>query len=239
MSLAATYRLGTRLFWKDRGMLFGSVVTPVGLAIGLPVLMRNVTGEGVAAATTVFHGMIAVILAITTFMTMVVTLTMRRDQLVLKRLRTTELTDAQILAGQIASVVSQTVVIVVLSALAVRVLADVPLPADPVLFAAAVVAGSAVMALLATAYTAAIPRAELSAAFAMPVFLLAGVGAGAMGPIPLPSFVRVALDLLPTGAVLDAVRDGEVLMPALNLAVWTLIGLVSLRRWFRWEPRRS
>ncbi|TXK42081.1 ABC transporter permease [Nonomuraea sp. C10] len=239
MSLAATYRLGTRLFWKDRGMLFGSVVTPVGLAIGLPVLMRNVTSAGAADVAHLFHGMIAIVLATTTFMTMVVALTMRRDQLVLKRLRTTELTDGQILGGQIASVVTQTVVIVALSAVAVRVLAGVPLPDDPLLFAAAVVAGSAVMALLAAAYTAAIPRAELSAAFAMPVFLLAGVGAGAMGPIPLPSLVQTALDLLPTAAVVAAVRHGEVLAPALNLAAWTVIGVVSLRLWFRWEPRRS
>jgi ABC-2 type transport system permease protein len=102
MTLAATYRLGTRLFWKDRGMLVGSVVTPAGLSIGLPVLMANVTGDGVTAAAQVYHGMIAIILAITTFMTVVVTVTMRRDQLVLKRLRTTELTDGQILAGQLA-----------------------------------------------------------------------------------------------------------------------------------------
>ncbi|MDA0635500.1 ABC transporter permease [Nonomuraea sp. MCN248] len=239
MTFAATYRLGTRLFWRDRGMLVGSVVTPVGLTIGMPVLMRNVAPEGVAAATQVFHGMIAVVLAITTFMTTVVTLTMRRDQLVLKRLRTTELTDGQILAGQLAGVVTQTVLLVGLSTLAVRVLAGVPLPANPPLFAAAVVTGAVVMALLAAAYTAVIPRAELSAAFAMPVFLLAGVGAGVMGPIPLPSFARTALDLLPTAAVADAVRHGEVLAPVLNLAVWTVIGVVSLRLWFRWEPRRS
>jgi ABC-2 type transport system permease protein len=102
-----------------------------------------------------------------------------------------------------------------------------------------VVAGSAVRALLGAAYTAMIPRAELAAAFAMPVFLLAGVGAGAMGPIPLPGFLQQALDLLPTAAVVGAVRDGEVLVPALILAGWTVIGVVALGRWFRWEPRRS
>lgn len=239
MTLAATYRLGTRLFWKDRGMLIGTVITPVGLSIGLPVLMRNVTAGGVAAAAHLFHGMVAMTLAITTFMTVVVAVTTRRDQLVLKRLRTTELTDAQILGGQIASVVTQTVVIIALSVLAVRLLAGVPLPGDPLLFTAAVVLGSAVMALLGAAYTAAIPRAELAAAFAMPVFLLAGVGAGAMGPIPLPSFLQAALDLLPTAAVVSAIRHGEVLVPALILAGWTVIGIAGLRLWFRWEPRRS
>ncbi|WP_336210428.1 ABC transporter permease [Nonomuraea sp. LPB2021202275-12-8] len=239
MSLTATYRLGTRLFWRDRVMLFASVLTPVGLAVGLPVLMGNVHPDGAEAATTIFHGMLAILLSITAFMNIVAALTSRRDLLVLKRLRTSTLTDGQILAGQIASTVTQTVALIVASTLAVWLLADVPLPASPLLYAAAVVAGSAVMALLGAAYTAAVPRAELAAAFTMPVFLLAGVGAGAMGPIPLPSFVQSALDLLPTTAVVDAVRTGEMLLPAVNLAVWAVIGAVALRLWFRWEPRRS
>ncbi len=152
--------------------------------------MRNVRPGQVAEVAQLFHGMLAVLLAITAFMNIVVALTSRRDQLVLKRLRTTRLTDAQILAGQIASTVTQTVGLILLSMVAVRFLADVPFPPDPLLFGAAIVAGSAVMALLGAAYTAAIPRAELAAAYTMPIFLMAGVGAGAMGPIPLPSFVR-------------------------------------------------
>jgi ABC-2 type transport system permease protein len=239
MSVAATYRLGTRLFWRDRTMLFASVVTPVGLAVGLPVLMRNVRPGNPADVAQLFHGMLAVLLAITAFMNIVVALTSRRDQLVLKRLRTTGLTDGQILAGQIASTVTQTVGLILLSMVAVRFLAGVPFPPDPLLFGAAVIAGSAVMALLGAAYTAAISRAELAAAYTMPVFLLAGIGAGAMGPIPLPSFVRTALDLLPTTAVVDAVSTGAVAGPALNLACWAVAGAVALRLWFRWEPRRS
>ncbi|MEV4219817.1 ABC transporter permease [Nonomuraea sp. NPDC049725] len=236
MTLAAAYNLGTRLFWRDKAMLFASVVTPVGLAVGMPVLMRNVTSEGVTAATEIFQGTLAILLSITTFMNIAVALTGRRDQLVLKRLRTSRLTDAQILAGQIASTVTQTVALVALSTVAVRVLADVPFPPDPVLYAAAVVLGSAVMAVLGAAYTAAIPRAELAAAYTMPVFLLAAVGAGAM-PIPLPGWADTLLGLLPTSAVVDAVARGDVLAPALNLAAWGAAGLVALR-WFRWEPRR-
>ncbi|MER6945477.1 ABC transporter permease [Nonomuraea sp. NPDC000554] len=241
MSLAATYRLGTRLFWRDRAMLFGSVVTPVGLAIGMPVLMRNVLADGVAAATSIFQGTIAVVLSITVFMNITVALTTRRDQLVLKRLRATQLTDGQILLGQIASTLTQTVALIAACTVAVRLLAGVPFPANPVLFAAAIVAGSAVLALLGAAYTAAIPRSELAAAATMPVFLLSGIGSGGMGPIReiLPGWAGTALDLLPTSAVVHAIRTGEVVLPAVNLAVWTVIGVVAIRLWFRWEPRRS
>ncbi|WP_043638177.1 ABC transporter permease [Nonomuraea candida] len=239
MSLAATYRLGTRLFWRDRSMVFASVVTPVGLAVGLPALMRHVTSGGVAGATALAQSAIAILLAITAFMNITVALTGRRDQLVLKRLRTTRLTDGQLLLGQIASTATQTVVLIVACAVAVRFAAGVPLPADPLVFAAATIAGSVVLSLLGAAYTAAVPRAELAAAYTMPVFLLCGVSAGAMGPIPLPGWLQTALDLLPTSAVVHAVRTGDLAVPLLVLAVWGAAGLVALRLWFRWEPRRS
>jgi ABC-2 type transport system permease protein len=239
MSLTATYRLGTRLFWRDKAMLFASVVTPVGLAVGLPTLMRHVTAGGVTGAAALAQSSISILLAITAFMNIAVALTARRDQLVLKRLRSTRLTDGQLLLGQIASTATQTVALIVVCAVTVRFAAGVPLPANPVAFAAVTIAGSVVMSLLGAAYTAAIPRAELAAAYTMPVFLVAAVSAGAMGPIPVPSWLRPALDLLPTTVVVDAVRTGEVVAPLLVLAGWAVVGFVALRLWFRWEPRRS
>lgn len=240
MSIAATYRLGVRLFWRDRAMLVASVVTPMGIGIGLPLLMRHVRADGPAAAAQLFPGTIAIMLAITAFMNINVALATRRDQLVLKRLRTTMLTDGQILVGQIAGTVTQTVVVIFLCTVTVRFVADVPFP-DPLPFATAAVVGSLVMAVLGAAYTAVVPRAELSAAACMPVFLVCGVGAGAMGPIleVLPPWVGSVFGLLPTSAVVDAMRSGAVAAPAANLAVWAVAGLVALRLWFRWEPRRS
>ncbi|TMR93231.1 ABC transporter permease [Nonomuraea basaltis] len=239
MSLAATYRLGTRLFWRDKAMLFASVVTPVGLAVGMPLLMRHVRADGVAAATSIFQGTLAILLSITAFMNIAVALANRRDQLVLKRLRATELTGTQILTGQIASTATQTLAMIVACAVAVRLAADVPLPGNPLAFIAVTAAGSAVLSLLGAAYTAAIPRAELAAAYTMPVFLVCGVAAGAMGPIPLPSWLQAVLDLLPTTAVVHAVRTGDLAGPALVLTAWAVAGLVAIRLWFRWEPRRS
>ncbi|MEW9548900.1 ABC transporter permease [Nonomuraea sp. NPDC050783] len=239
MSLAATYRLGTRLFWRDRAMLFASVVTPVGLAIGMPLLMRHVRADGQAAAAELFPATLAILLSITAFMNITVALTARRDQLVLKRLRATELTDGQILAGQIASNATQTFAVTVACAVAVRLLAGVPLPRNVLVFALVVALGSIVMALLGAAYTAAVPRAELAAAYTTPVFLVCGVVAGAMGPIPLPSWLRPALDLLPTSVVVDAARTGDPVLAVPVLVAWAVAGLVALRLWFRWEPRRS
>ncbi|MFD1935456.1 ABC transporter permease [Nonomuraea mangrovi] len=252
MSLTATYKLSARLFWRDKGMLLASVITPLGLAIGMPTLMRNVQADGTTAAAQMFVGTLALILSGTAFLNITVALTMRRDQLLLKRLRTTLLTDRQILLGEVANTVTQTVALMIVSAVAVHLLADLPLPRSPVLFAMFAVAGSAVLATLGVAWTAAIPRGELAAAMTMPLFFLAGFAAGAMGPIMnlLPSWLHPLLAALPTTAVVDAVRPAygagtlgsdlaAAAVPTLVLAVWAAVALFSIRRWFRWEPRKS
>ncbi|WP_327086181.1 ABC transporter permease [Nonomuraea sp. NBC_01738] len=243
MSLTATYKLGARLFWRDKGMLAGSVITPVALAVGMPVLMANVRADGATAAADIFYGTIALLLSITSFMNIAVALTMRRDQLLLKRLRSTRLTDAQILAGEVASTVTQTVGLLAGCLVAVHFLAGVPYPEHPLLFGLAAVAGSLTVAVLGVAYTAAIPRGELAAAMTVPVFLVCGVSAGAMGPMLelLPSWVGTVLGLLPTSAVVDAMRTGpDALLPlVVNLLVWGVVGLAAIKLWLRWEPRRS
>ncbi|MFI6497048.1 ABC transporter permease [Nonomuraea typhae] len=241
MTFAATYKLGARLFWRDKAMLAASVITPAGLAVGMPVLMRHVQADGVAAATEIFHGSAAIILSLTAFMNIAVSLSTRRDQLILKRLRATRLTDGQILAGEIASTVTQAVVVLLACLAAVMALAEVPFPAHPVAFFGAVIGGAVTMALLGAAYTALIPRSELAAAMVMPFFLVCAVGAGGMGPLLqyLPGWLQNVFGLLPTSAAVHAMCTGELALPALNLAVWALAALVAIRLRFRWEPRRS
>jgi ABC-2 type transport system permease protein len=252
MTTTATIRLSARLFWQDKGALTGTVLTPVALTVGMPVLMRNVQADGVTAATQIFHGSLALVLALTTFTTIAMSLTARRDQLVLKRMRTTLLTRRQILTGEIINVVAQSVLLIALCTVAVHLLADVPLPRNPLLYAAFLVTGATVAAMLGAAYTALIPRVELAAVMTLPLFMLAGVGGGAMGPLLelLPEAVGVFFKLLPTDAVVVAARTAYApgtlasdldasMLPALNLAVWGAVAAFALTRWFRWEPRRS
>ncbi|MEO3745562.1 ABC transporter permease [Plantactinospora sp. B5E13] len=249
---AAAFRLSTRLFWLDRGVVFGTVVTPVVLCVGMPVLMGALRPDGVAGAVQTFVGGLAIVLSVSTFMSIVQALTARRDQLLLKRLRTTLLTERQILVGEISGQVVQTVALVAVCTLAVHLAADVPLPRNPLLYAVFVVAGTTVVAILGAAFTALVPRLELAAVMSMPFFLVAGVGAGAMGPFMemMPTALRMVFAALPTDAVVTVARTtiasgtiaGDLraaLVPAIKLVVWGLIGIFALARWFRWEPRRS
>src|SRR5690606_14657330 len=66
-------KLGGTLYWREKGTVFGTAVTPLLLGIGLPVLMHRVLDA--RQATAVFHGMLAVVLAISGFMAITVSLT--------------------------------------------------------------------------------------------------------------------------------------------------------------------
>ncbi|GAA4234756.1 hypothetical protein GCM10023075_53960 [Streptosporangium album] len=252
--LAVVTRFNGRLFWRDRTALTTSVALFLGLGIGLPLMMDRLGAGGNPRMVLDQHlGILATVLVIATFTQIATTLTARRDQLVLKRLRTTGLSDRAILGGEMGNLVLQSTLLALVTSVALYVLTSLAVPRNPALFLVAVVAGAAVLCLLGAAFTAIVPRTELAAVMAMPFFLLAGFGGGAMGPILeiLPGWVGTVLGLLPTGPVVEMARtayaaDGTLAgdlraaaVPALQLAVWAAIGLFALTRWFRWETRKS
>ncbi|GIH79763.1 ABC transporter permease [Planobispora longispora] len=251
--LAVVTRFGGRLFWRDRAALSTSVLLFLGLGIGLPFMMDRLRGGSLDLVVGQHVGVLAMVLVISTFNQIVVTITARRDQLLLKRMRTTGLGDGSILGGEVANLVLQSTLLAAVISGVLYATTSLPVPRDPLLFALAVVLGSTVLCLLGVAFTPLVPRAEIAAAMAMPFFMLAGLGGGGFGPLGemLPDWVGTALGLLPTEAITDLARtayapDGTLAgdlraaaVPALNLAVWTAIALLVIARRFRWEPRRS
>ncbi|GAA2851630.1 hypothetical protein GCM10010517_09250 [Streptosporangium fragile] len=250
-NLAAVGRFGARLYWRDKVTLSTSVSLSLGLGIGLPLLMDRVRPGHPEVVLTQHLGVLAMILTIATFSQIAVTLTTRRDQLILKRMRAAGLTGRDILGGEIANLVVQTTLLACAVSVALYALTGLRAPRDPLLYLVFVVAGSAVLCLLGAAVTALIPRAEVAPVITMPFFLLAGVGAGGFGPLVelLPGWVGSVLDLLPTAAIVEAARvayaaDGTLAgdlraaaVPALTLAVWAAVALLAIRRRFRWETR--
>jgi ABC-2 type transport system permease protein len=251
--LAVVARFDSRLFWRDRAALTTSVGLFVLLGIGLPLMMDRVGPEGPKFLLDIHLGVLATLLTIATFSQIATTLTARRDQLLLKRMRTTGLSDRDILGGEVGNLVVQATLLTGVVSVALYALTGLPVPRNPLLYLVFVVAGAAVLCLLGAAFTAVIPRTEVSTVMTMPFFFLAGIGAGGFGPMleMLPGWVGTVLDLLPTAAVVEAAQvayaaDGTFLgdlgaaaVPALKLVVWAVIGLFAIRRWFRWEARRS
>ena len=172
----------------------------------------------------------------------------RRDELVLKRLRTGETRDSELLLSMALPGVTVTLVLsVVLIGLGAAL--GLPLPLNPLLFAATVLVASAAFASLAI-WTAAWTRnAEAAQMTSMPIILLTVVGAQ-----PLPDSWSRFVDLTP-GAALDGLmrltwfgRDGDATVdlsstwaasgiPLLVLVFWTGLGIWLARRSMRWEPR--
>jgi ABC-2 type transport system permease protein len=183
-------------------------------------------------------------------LSMVVT---RRDELVLKRLRTGAARDVELVVGMaapgVAIVLGVSAVIV-----AVGVACGLPAPVNPILLLVTVLGGCAVFAALAL-WTAAWTRtAESAQLTSMPVIVLAV--AGTLVPV-LPEGVRdyalvnpvTALDRLVrvTWFGRDGYGAGGSLSfadtwvaagpPLLVVAVWTVLSVWLARRWMRWEPR--
>ncbi|GAB2484099.1 ABC transporter permease [Streptosporangium sandarakinum] len=251
--LVTVARFDARLFWRDRTALSTSVTLFLLLGVGLPVMADRLQPGHPEAVVAQHLGILSMLLVLATFGQVVNTLTTRRDQLLLKRLRATGMADRDILGGGVLNLVLQNTLLAAVVSVALYALTSLPVPRDPLLLLVAVVAGAAVLCLLGTAFTPLVPRPEVGAVMTMPFFLLAGVGAGGFGPLTemLPGWVSTLLGLLPTDAVADIARiayaaDGTfggdlaaAAGPALKLAAWAAIGLFAVSRWFRWDPRRQ
>lgn len=181
----------------------------------------------------------------------------RRDELVLKRMRTGEVRDAELVAS---IALPGVVCALVLTALAVPIAVALgqDLPLNPVLYAAAAVL--AVIMFTAFAYwTAAWTRsAEAAQLTSMPIIILASIGPLATTIPDMSDTLRDALSLTPGAAMADLVRVGwfgldgpgaeeatlsfaetwaEAGQPLAVMAVWAWVGIVLARRSMRWEPR--
>ncbi|GAA2382358.1 ABC transporter permease [Nonomuraea africana] len=242
----AVARFGGRLYWRDKVALSTSVALSLGLGIGLPYLMAKVRPGAPGVLLDSHLGLLAMIMTIAAVMQTAVTLTARRDQLILKRMRATGLNDREIIGGEIGNIAAQTALLALVVTIVLYVVAGLQTPRQPLVLVAFVVVGAAVLSLLGAAWTVVISRSELAAVITMPWFMLAGLGAGGFGPVVelLPSWVGTVLNLLPTGGIVEGARfaytgQGNLPFALLNLAVWTAIGLVVIRHRFRWEPRKS
>jgi ABC-2 type transport system permease protein len=226
---------------------FGVPLVPLALLVATP----QTTGEAGVVPLSLCLSMALLFPVYYNLLSMFVT---RRDELVLKRLRSGEATDADI----VLSMALPGVVIVFAVALLAGILAAVlgfGVPVNPVLMAVGLLLSCAAFAALAL-WTAAWTRnAEAAQLTSSPVLVLATVGSTRAA---LPEGAQRWVDLLPGAALEDLVRvawfglepgvggAGSVSwgatwgasLPALGvLLAWTAIGVLLARRSMSWEPR--
>lgn len=227
------------------------------VALLLPVLMvwmmRRTIGDmdfgdsGMSLNEASLTGAFGFILLFVVYQNLVSAYVARREELVLKRLRTGEASDAEILGGTalpaVAIAVAQMVVLLVAGVFWL----DLRAPARLDLMLIGLVFGivlSIALAALTTAWAKTVESAQL---VTTPLLLISLMGSGLIIPLEtLPDVLGDVCGLLPLSPVVELVRGGwlgglsayKAVGHVATAVAWTVVAVFAVRRWFRWEPRR-
>jgi ABC-2 type transport system permease protein len=236
------------LFWRNREAAFFSFLFPIILLVLLGSVYGEEPIEGVDAATYLVVGLLGYGVAATAFAGLAITLVVRREAGVLKRVRGTPLSPATYLS---AVIVSNVVVILlqVVAQLAIgRYILDAELPESPGSFAVAIALGAAAFAALGVAITALVRTADGSSAVVNAIYLpMAFISGAFFSTQEMPRFLEVISEVLPLTYLLDLIRVTFIAGEGLDSAAgelaavlgWGAVGLALAVRTFRWEPREG
>ena len=236
------------LFWRNREAAFFTFFLPVIFFVLFGAIYGNdvISSEHVRGAAYLEAGMIGYGVASTAFAGLAISLVIRRESGVLKRLRGTPLPPSTYLAALLASTfvvfALQTVLIVLLG----RYLYDVHFPHRPFSVALTVLLGAAAFAALGLAITGFVRSAEGSSAVVNAIYLPMAIISGTFfSPHAYPGFLRAIADVLPLTyftrlARATMLHDKQIWSQpgsVAAVAIWGAVGLAFAVRRFRWEPR--
>jgi ABC-2 type transport system permease protein len=235
------------LFWRSKEAALFIFLFPLLLFVLLGSVY-NGRIYGVPAAEALLSGLIGYGCANTAFAGLAITLVIRREQAILKRLRATPLPASTYIAALLAS----TLIVFALQTTALfglgHVLYDTPFPGSVGSLVLAVIIGAACFAALGVATASLIRSSEGSSAVVNFILLPMAFLAGSFGPTRhYPPFLRAIGDVLPLKYFIDLInaiylRGHGIWTEPLALAVlgaWGAAGLVVAVLKFRWEPREG
>lgn len=232
-----------RLYWRSREAAFFTFVMPIIFLLLLGSVYGNDDIDGIKGSTYLLAGLIGYGVVATAFAGLAITIVIRRESGVLKRVRGTPLPTWIYLAAVIGS----TLLVLALESvvlIAIGQALGAGRPASPFGLALAILVGAVVFAALGLALTGAVRSDEGSSALVNAVYLPMVFISGVFFSVDsLPSFLQAIADVSPLTYLLDLVRDlyidGGNPSPTdlAVLAAWGVAGLLIALRVFRWEPR--
>jgi len=241
------FRSDQLVFWRSREAAVFVFLFPLLLFILLATVYEG-DYKGHPLSDYLVAGLLGYGTANTAFGGLAITLVLRREQGVLKRVRATPLPPAIYLAAGVGSILAVFALQAVLLVLLGRVLFDAELPARPLSLAAALAVAGVAFAALGTAVASLIRSAEGASAVVNVAILPMTFLSGGFGPTRhYPDVLRAISEVLPlkhlidamTGIYLDREPVWEQGWALLVVLAWGAAGaLVALRR-FRWEPREG
>ncbi|WP_101255458.1 ABC transporter permease [Streptomyces barkulensis] len=246
--LRSLARAELTLLVRNRTAMFTALLMPLAMVLFMrsTVEQAPLEGTGLSVTDLVMTSGIPMVLILVVYLNLIPAYVSRREELVLKRLRTGELRDWEILAGAALPVVTVALAQCAVLVAAGAALLEMTPPDRPDLLVLGVLLGAVLMVLTAAA-TAVITRTTESAQItALPLLMVSLAGSGMFVPLEvMPERVADVLRLLPMSPVVDLVRygwlgggePGEVLRTLGTAVAWALVSVFAVRRWFRWEPR--
>jgi ABC-2 type transport system permease protein len=250
----ALARVEALLLRRNPMALLNAVGTPlIGVALlnALPPQGDSVPmpGAGIVVTLTAFA------LLFPLYYNLVTTLVARREELVLKRLRSGECSDAEILIGAAAPAAAIACGQITAGAIAAAAVGGMAVPVRHVVVVAAVLLGTVVFGLLAAVSTAMTRTVDMAQLSTLPVVVLSMSLGGLFPPAMLPGPLPWVAEFLPLTQEVDLMwlgltgttRDGTpargwawadgVVAALLVLTAWIVVGVLARRRFMRWEPR--
>ncbi len=243
-------RVEQLLFWRNREAAFFTFFLPVifFLIFGSVYGKDYIKQEHMKASPFLEAGMIGYGVAATCFAGLGISLVVRRESGVLKRIRSTPLPPAIYILGVLGSTF---VVFLIEAALIIaigRLLFSVAVPNAFFSLLFVLVLGALAFAAMGLGITGFVRSAEGSSAVVNAVYLPMAIISGTFfTPKDYPGFLRVIADILPLTHYTKLTRDvmlhnehfwrdgGEIGI----VALWGAIGLAAAIRRFRWQPREA
>ena len=241
-------RAEQKLYWRSRELAFFTFLFPVIIFVLLGSVYGDdvIESERVKGSEYLLAGMLGYGIAATCFAGLAITLVIRREDGILKRLRGTPLPPWAYLAAALASTVIVYAIEVVALVLLARALFGVPLPDRVFSLVLALLLGALAFAALGLALTTVVLSAEGSSAVVNAIYLpMAFLSGSFWTPHAYPRFLEVIADVLPLTYFIRLMRDivlrGDEIWahagPVAVVAAWGAVGVVLALRGFRWQPR--
>ncbi|MFF1792903.1 ABC transporter permease [Kitasatospora sp. NPDC086009] len=257
--LLALGRAEATLLLRNRTAMFTALLLPLMLIGALRGVLEQQaeTHPGLDVDSLLVNGAIGMVLAFVVYYNLTGAYVARRGELVLKRLRTGEARDVEILAGTAVPSVALALLMCLVVAVGGGVALDLSAPVNPLLMAAGLVLVIGTLMALAAVSSAFTRTVESAGITTMPVLLVSQFGSGLFIPLEvMPDRMADVCRLLPTTPAFQLIRlgwfgtDGSAAAtgfagtwaPAaphlVTGMVWLALAAWGAVRWFRWEPRR-
>ncbi|GAA0661479.1 ABC transporter permease [Kitasatospora atroaurantiaca] len=247
------------LLLRNRTALFTALAVPLLMVGGLRSILEQQAEQtpGLDLDAALVNGVLGIVLLFVVYYNLTAAYVARRGELVLKRLRTGEAGDLEILAGTAVPSVALALLQFVVLGVAGAVLLDLPVPVNPLLMVAGlalIITLLIALAALSSAFTRTVESAGITT---LPVLLISQFGSGLLFPLTvMPDQLATVCRALPatpalqllqlgwfgtngSGPATDFAGSWAEAAPHLALAIlWTAASGWAARRWFCWEPRR-